>query len=469
MSFSLNIFSTGGGPTQNGISKYATAAQLPVSAADGDVAIVLDTNVLYSYDTASNSWVVIGGPGVAITVTDTASIDLNLSTNILQANLALGSTTLPANTQGISLVIQTIGTTGLYGYFPAGPISEVTSSVLQFSGPGKAVGFSFGIRVNLATGSTPGYLSAADWTTFNAKVGISGILQTVFPIIGGTNLPANTGITLSIPVANGTTGGYLSATDWTTFNNKLSVGATIAQLGNIAANSFLGNNTGAPAAILALTVTQTKVALGISGNNFGDVTLGAFLAATSTLGATLSLAQVLSFTEAQTTSPGMVSANAQTWNGVKTFASDAVFNTFIRFAGGSQVSWGSTATAGFTLMWSGGQGGTFSLLRNNGLGLLDWTFSDPGFYRSVSAAATLAIQDRTVEVTTAGSNLTYNIGYAATGNTGVWFEIMKVDSGIGSVTIQSPDLINGVTNFTFASQWEVHKLKCNGVGWRILT
>lgn len=469
MAFNFNVFSSGGGSTSvNGFAKYASAAALPGSATDGDIAITLDTDNLYAFHSGTNSWVIIGGPGVAISVSDTNSIDMDITADVVSASLRIapGSTGLAAGVQGVSNLVYAGSSPGLVNFFQAGLIREATSSVLQFSGGSfVAVGSSLGIQVNQASGSTPGYLSANDFTNF--ATGVSALLNTAFPIFGGGRV--DTGLTLSIPIANGSTGGYLSALDWTTFNAKLSSGATIAQLGNIAANSILGNNTGGAAPILALTVTQTKVLLGISGTNLGDVTLGAFLAATSTVGATISAAQILSFTEAQTTNPGMVSANAQTFNGVKTFASDIIANSYIRLAGASQISIGSTATAGFTLVFSGGQGGTFTFLQNNGLGLL--SFVQPGTmngYRTVTnAGATLNLQDRMVEVTTGSTNQTLNIGYTS-GNTGVIIYVMKIDSGLGNVTMQSPDLINGVSNHVFYNQWEAHEYIYNGVAWRVL-
>lgn len=682
MSFSFNIFSAGGGSGMSGggsgISKYATAAALPAVAADGDIAIVLDTNNLYSYDTGVAGWVIIGGPGVAITVSDTSSVNLTLAGNVLSADLNIGSTTLPANTIGISLLIQPTGSTGLYGYAAA-------------SGS------------NLASGTTNGFLSAVDWTKFNNNLGASTILQTVFPIFGGTYLPSNGGITLSIPAANGTTGGYLTTTDWNIFNSKMPgitylfwVGAsyptvqsavnaaqllpqaysatlpsgicvflpqgvwdeTVTVTGNInllgmggwqsrldrlvlkplnatlcpqnitisgvhtESGAIIINDAGAGVFnpfmgqwsirfegcllfgmtvmnVNSLELQTTKVfndlnvsnavsmnfvnsqndslftfliddslpntpdglTIGFNGlisdhslynalsletgasstlqsihtsfedsfqdytaglstqlwfmnspiANFTDsgaeflnwqdrsqytpstpgnwspapqftndaldqlsaasgITTGTFNATSFTKGMTL-FNKILTLGPADASNPGSVSTSAQSFIGVKAFDSG-----FIRLkqtgAGSTYLDIGmGAAITGYTLVMPSLQGGTFSTFYNNGLGVL--SFGIPGAYNGYitvsNAGATLALQTRMVEITTGVTNQTLNIGYAASGNTGAWFNAIKIDSGLGSVTVQTPDLINGVSNFTFSSQWEAHKFVCNGIGWRVIT
>ncbi len=78
----------------------------------------------------------------------------------------------------------------------AGP----TSNVLTFSMPA-------------ATGSQNGYLSSADWTTFNGK---DAVTTATAPLVRAANA-------FSIPVATSTADGYLSSTDWSLFNGKESV------------------------------------------------------------------------------------------------------------------------------------------------------------------------------------------------------------------------------------------------------
>jgi hypothetical protein len=66
--------------------------------------------------------------------------------------------------------------------------------------------------IQQSSGSQAGYLSSADWTTFNGK---ESALTFSSPLVRTTN-------TISIPAATTSVNGYLTSTDWTTFNNKQS-------------------------------------------------------------------------------------------------------------------------------------------------------------------------------------------------------------------------------------------------------
>lgn len=75
------------------------------------------------------------------------------------------------------------------------------------------------IGITQASASASGYLSSTDWTTFNNKTSNTGTVTGV----SGTSPISSTGGTtpaISIATANGSTTGALSSTDWTTFNNK---------------------------------------------------------------------------------------------------------------------------------------------------------------------------------------------------------------------------------------------------------
>lgn len=78
-----------------------------------------------------------------------------------------------------------------------------------------------------ASSSVNGILTSADWNTFNNKQAALGFtatpntttISTTSPLSGGGDLSANR--TLTINQATTSSDGYLSSTDWNTFNNKL--------------------------------------------------------------------------------------------------------------------------------------------------------------------------------------------------------------------------------------------------------
>ena len=78
------------------------------------------------------------------------------------------------------------------------------------------------ISIQQAGPTQSGYLSSADWNTFNAGstggVPSTRTIATTAPLQGGGDLSADR--TLSIPQASNTINGYLSSGDWITFNNK---------------------------------------------------------------------------------------------------------------------------------------------------------------------------------------------------------------------------------------------------------
>jgi hypothetical protein len=75
-----------------GVVKYATASALPAVGVDGDMAIVLDTDLLYEYDADTAAWIIVGGNDVLLTVSDTNSIDLTSSSNNLSADVKIQDT-----------------------------------------------------------------------------------------------------------------------------------------------------------------------------------------------------------------------------------------------------------------------------------------------------------------------------------------------------------------------------------------
>lgn len=131
------------------------------------------------------------------------------------------------NTRTGAVTLTSSDVTGALGYTPASSATAVTgvgaTAPIQSSG-----GTAPTISITQATTSTDGYLSSTDWNTFNSKG--NGTVTSVSALTLGTtgtdlsstvaNSTTTPVITLNVPTASATNRGALSSTDWSTFNNK---------------------------------------------------------------------------------------------------------------------------------------------------------------------------------------------------------------------------------------------------------
>ena len=134
-----------------------------------------------------------------------------------------------------------------------GNLTEAVSSVLTITGgTGAVIGSGTTIQIKQASSTVNGYLSSTDWTTFNSKqtqINGTGFVKatgttisydnstyylasnpssyiTLASLSGTTPISYNSGTgAISIALANTSTSGYLSSTDWNTFNSKASLSA----------------------------------------------------------------------------------------------------------------------------------------------------------------------------------------------------------------------------------------------------
>lgn len=94
------------------------------------------------------------------------------------------------------------------GYTPYNGTDTSIKALFSASAP---LSYSNGVYgISQATTASNGYLSSTDWNTFNGK---ESALTFSTPLVRTTN-------TISINQASASTSGYLSSTDWNTFNNK---------------------------------------------------------------------------------------------------------------------------------------------------------------------------------------------------------------------------------------------------------
>jgi len=116
-----------------------------------------------------------------------------------------------------------------------------------------------------ASGSVKGFLTSADWTTFNNKgsgtvtsvaaltLGTSGT-DLASTVATGTTTPV---ITLNVPTASATNRGALSSSDWTTFNGKASYTPRVQTVASAATVTPISTND-------LVTITAQAAALALA-------------------------------------------------------------------------------------------------------------------------------------------------------------------------------------------------------------
>ena len=169
------------------------------------------------------------------------------------------------------VVLLSSDVTTALGYTPYNGTDASIRGLFSATAP---LSYSSGVySISQATTSSNGYLSSTDWNTFNGK---ESVLTFTAPLVRTTNA-------ISITQATTSTNGYLSSTDWTTFNNKQAT-ITLTTTGTGAA-SLAGNTLNIP--FYATVVTSIVAGTGITiSSGTGTVTIN------STAGAVPSLAQV---------------------------------------------------------------------------------------------------------------------------------------------------------------------------------
>lgn len=183
---------------------------------------------------------------------------------------------------GVGISVSTVGgNTTITNTSPAaatGNLTDAGTDGIVITGGTNAVnGAGTSIAQHVADSTHNGYLSSTDWTTFNNKqsaltlgdltdAGTDGITVT-----GGTGAVVGSGTSLSQHVADSTHNGYLSSTDWSTFNNKQPAGGYVVGPGSSTDNAItrFDGTTG-------LLVQNSVVIIDDSGNasGFGTIASG---------------------------------------------------------------------------------------------------------------------------------------------------------------------------------------------------
>ena len=169
--------------------------------------------------------------------------------------------------------LTTTGTVTANGVLLTGNLGTVTS-VTGTAPVVSSGGTTPAISMAAANTTTNGYLTSTDWNTFNGKSNTNGTVTSVAALTLGTtgtdlsstvaNGTTTPVITLQVPTASATNRGALSAADWTTFNNKGS--GTVTSVGITAPSIFtVGGSPVTGSGTLALTYSGTALPLANGG------------------------------------------------------------------------------------------------------------------------------------------------------------------------------------------------------------
>lgn len=104
----------------------------------------------------------------------------------------------------------------------------ITGSNLSGTNTGDETVTTIKTKLGAASGSQDGYLTSANWTTFNnkepalTKGNLTEATSSVLTITGGTGSVIGSGTSIQVKQANTTQAGYISSDDWNFFDRKLS-------------------------------------------------------------------------------------------------------------------------------------------------------------------------------------------------------------------------------------------------------
>ena len=226
--------------------------------------------------------------GITLTGTVTSSGSLTLGGTLGSiANSQLSNSTISGVSLGSNLFSLTAGT-GVS--FSAGTTYNGSAAItITATGSGGTVtsvsgtapisssgGTTPTISITQSSATTNGYLSSTDWSTFNSKG--SG---TVTSVTGTAPVVSSGGTTPAISMAAATTSvsGYLTSTDWTTFNGKQAAlvsgtniktvnGTTLLGTGDVGTITYAYGGTG------QTTVTTGDLLYGSATNTWSKLGIG---------------------------------------------------------------------------------------------------------------------------------------------------------------------------------------------------
>lgn len=273
----------------SGITTYASFSAFPASASDGAAAIALDTDILYIFNLATVTWLPVASPGAVLSLGNVGSTPsaagASITSNVLTLQPADATHPGLVNITTQTFAGQKTFSTGLTGTLTGaaslnvltsalGTLSDAgTDGIVVTGGIGATVG-SVSLAQHVADASHNGYLSSADWSTFNGKQA-SGNYITALTGDGSASGPGSVALTLA--TVNSNVGSFILSS--LTVNAKGLVTAASSALTTGSGDVVLATSPtlvtpalGTPSALVGTNITGTA-----SGLTAGNVTTNANL------------------------------------------------------------------------------------------------------------------------------------------------------------------------------------------------
>ena len=297
---------TGFTPIQLYYSITAGASPIASSLANGELAInITDGKLFYKENTGTISvigWKLVpttaGGTGQTTYVNGQLLIGNSTGNTLTKATLTAGSGISVTNGTG-SITLANTGVLSFDGGSTGLLPSTATTGVVSLSG---TLGVGYGgtgqttyTNGQLLIGNTTGNTLTKTTLTAGSGVSISngagsitisatGSGGTVTAVTGTAPVVSSGGTTpaISMPVATTSVDGYLSSTDWNTFNSKQPAGTYVTSITVTSSNGLAGTVTSGatPAITLSTSITGllkgngTAISAATSGTDYAPATSG---------------------------------------------------------------------------------------------------------------------------------------------------------------------------------------------------
>ncbi|MCX6154403.1 MAG: hypothetical protein NT007_09600 [Candidatus Kapabacteria bacterium] len=212
------------------------------------------------------------------------------------------------------------------------------------------------------------------------KGNLTEVTSSILTITGGTSAIIGSGLTIQVKQASGSQAGYLSSTDWTTFNNKLS-SLTGAVLTDQAAGQTIGATGARLTKLWATDITVTNAITGSVTGNAATVTNATLTTPLTVNTGSVTLLGNAANTSALTIGAGSVAVSGANTGDQLTFktiavsgqsdvVADSLADTLTLVAGANVTITTDASTDTITITSAGGGGGSMTYPSGSGLAVV---------------------------------------------------------------------------------------------------